>query len=756
MKKVVALFLTLCLLLSGCGTDDRKDASENHGRDSAENIGASGDNDSKGADESGDNGRKDMDGNNGNDRVDTDESGRKPADTSVKLYLQERQSVKFAGTEEGYQTINRYYDIMDGRFYLFRTEESLETWAPRICAQVYDSESQTLEQYILTPEIPGYEKYTVCSVGLTAEGDVSLKLSDIGSEAENGDTASLFLVKTDLQGNVLEVKDPFPDEAQYPWNVESNYKRAFHLPDGRTVLCEAGNDGFTADLFWFNGESAQRFGQLEWGMPGAFSCDGDGLLYYTAGGLLYRWDLEKDIRYELFRLSECGISNTIFDLGLIVDNAGDVLVCSLEQDELSVYVFSDRKKISDEVIQVTSLQGSYGMEYIKRKASTFPYDTGRLPVNIEAEENLEYQEDYRNRIVAELTAGKGPDILLLAEDDLRLLSEKGYLCDLSDMIPEDTKAEMIPSVLEMGTVDGRLTGITPHVEFSTLVTGNRTWEKDRWSVEEFLELAQSRDDWETLASFMGSNMSNYMLFYHMFGDGMVNTELLDLEQGSCNLNSDKFVEILELCKKYSEKKVNFESDDVNTLLKEGKIAASYVTIYNLSDFSEVMNRYGDDFHFVGFPTPEGIGNYVFPWGFYYLAVNANSPHKEECKEFITYLLSYENQFSVGSSGSSVRLDVIRDSIASRSLFEGGVDYVIKTNPDSLDGSMLLTLKPDGTPWLDEFMDFVKNTRPEPFMPKLLTSIMGSELKAYFEEGRSARDTADNLQNRVQLYLDEMK
>ena len=60
-------------------------------------------------------------------------------------------------------------------------------------------------------------------------------------------------------------------------------------------------------------------------------------------------------------------------------------------------------------------------------------------------------------------------MLLLSRNDIALLAEKGYLCDLSALIPEDIKTQMIPAVLELGTVNGRLVALTPQVEkFSKL------------------------------------------------------------------------------------------------------------------------------------------------------------------------------------------------------------------------------------------------------------------------------------------------
>lgn len=737
--RMAAVFLTVCLLLSACGADDKTE------QNAAGTVGSAGtENNQQG-------------GGSENDKTDKNEpngmmvSNSKALATANKLYLQERQSIQFHEPDNGYQAVNCFFDVYDGKVYLFRPETSAQEGngaadIQRLCVQTFDSKSQAIEQYLLTPEVPGLTDYTFYSVGLTADGEISMKLFDL-----NGNENSFFLAKMDLEGNMLETADSFPDEGEYPWNSDFySDQKVYHLADGKTVLSKWDMDTFTAVLTWFDGKSGQIITQIEGGTPQAVCCDADGILYCLAGGMLLRLDPEKNMQEELFRLNENGIEYSGGFALFPVDEG--MLLCRMDKEEILIYTLTDQKTVNNEEIRVACPEGTIGMEYIQRKASTFPYDTEGLPINIETPESEAYQEDYRNLVLAELAAGKGPDMLLLSRNDFTLLAEKGYLCDLSALIPEDIKTEMIPAVLELGTVNGRLVAFTPQVEFDTMITGNQTWEKDRWSISEFRELVKSRDDWEALLSFWNSTANFYTLYWTMFGNGIINSPLLDLEQGVSHLDSEEFVEILELCKKYGEKKVLLDESEVDSMLKGGKIAANRIAIYDLDHFSAVMSRYGNDCHFVGFPSETGSGSYVEAYSFQYLAVNENSPHKEEIKKFIAYLLDYDNQFTV--AGCSVRMDVIRDSIFK----DPYLGYVIlrSANPEEHQITLLEDLKPDGTPWLEEFLDFVKNSEPAPAMPDELLKIIGSELKSYYEDGRSARETADNIHNRVQLYLDERK
>lgn len=739
--RVAAVLLTVCLLMSACGADGHKQnpSGAAGSADTESDQPDSAQRDNSANNQAGQNGLNGMAASNSN-----------PAATGNKLYLQERQNIQFQEPEAGYQEMNRFFDVYDGKIYLFRPEApeqegSASPGGLRLCVQTFDSKTQAVEQYFLTPEVPGLTDYTFYSVGLTADSEISMKLLDL-----NGNGNSYYLAKMDLAGNMLETADSFPDETEYPWNLDFySSQKAYHLADGRTVLSNWNMDTFTAVLTWFDGKSGQIITQIEGGTPQAVCCDADGLLYCLAGGVLFRLDPEKNTQDELFRLNENGIDFS-GDFALFPVDEG-MLLCRLDKDELLIYMLTAQKPVNKEELVLSCPGGTSGMAYIQRKASTFTYDTGGLPIKLETAESEAFQEDYRNRIMAELAAGKGPDMLLLSRDDIALLADKGYLCDLSALIPEDVKAQMIPSVLELGTVNGRLAAITPQVEFNTMITGNQTWEKDHWNISEFKELLESRDDWEMMFSFFNSSTDFYTLYYWMFGNGIINSPLLDLEQGISHLDSEDYVEILELCKKYSEKNVSLDGDEIDTLLKEGKIAAKRVVIYDLVNFSTMMSRYGEDCHLVGTPSESGSGSYVEAYSFQYLAVNANSPHKEEIKNFLAYLLSYENQYTV--EGCSVRLDVLRDSVTE---YYNGYAIRRSADPDDHQFILLEDLKPDGTPWLEEFLDFVKSSEPAPAMPDELSAIIGSELQSFYEGGRSARETADNIHNRVQLYLDERK
>lgn len=68
----------------------------------------------------------------------------------------------------------------------------------------------------------------------------------------------------------------------------------------------------------------------------------------------------------------------------------------------------------------------------------------------------------------------------------------------------------------------------------------------------------------------------------------------------------------------------------------------------------------------------------------------------------------------------------------------------------------LAQKPDGTTYLEEYLDFVEGCKPVPYIPQQLKTIVSEESEPFFAGRKEAGEVADIIQRRVQLYLEEKK
>lgn len=667
---------------------------------------------------------------------------------TTSLWLKESKVVPFEGAEEGYQENIRSLAALGSSVCLFRTEYPVNGGRERLCIQIYDCETGETEKNTVALEIPGREEAYIVSMELTAERELSLKLA-LPEEEDN-----YFLVKTDLQGKVLTVEEPFPEN--YPWNQDFQAGvRGFPLADGRVILCRWDDAAQASVLTWYDraGGEEKPLGTLEGEYLMAVCCDGDGILYYyPAGGSIVRWDLEKNVREEQLALYREGIMIMGGEAGLVRNARGELVLCGLEygQEQVKAYVMTGAEPVYEESIRLSCLEESAGTLYLQNMAAEYSRESGGIPVVMESVSEADY-DDYRDRIFAELAKGEGPELLLLSRDDLRVLQDKNLLCDLTEVIPEEILEELIPGVAELGTVDGKMVGITPEIVFYTMLTANETWAEDRWNISEFTGLIKGKEDWECPVSYLSSGMDYYTLFWMVFCGDPEHTPFLDRDQGKCFFDSEAFIDILKICRKYGQPDTaRRDTGEHIDMLKGGDSLARVCYIYNgLGDFSELMEKYGRDCHIVGFPSDRESSGYIGNYLSGYLAVNVNAAHREEVRDFIAFVLDFENQYE--TNGNTVRMDVLQNSV----FYDEALQRYVRRMSGSSDTVVqMIALKPDGSSYIEEFLEFVENCVAEPGGSRKLFNIIGEELAACFEGHRSEEETAEIIQRRVQLYLDE--
>lgn len=675
----------------------------------------------------------------------------------TSLHVKKTETVQFAEPEEGYWEHNVSYKILGKKIYMLRIESTEGKYASRLCVQIYDTESGEMQQLRIVPQISEHEGSSILSADLTAGMELSLKMQD--TEAET----PAFLVRMNLEGEVLTVTDPFPEESSYPWNRDPlawDVAKVYDLSDGRTVLGRSNAEEETTRLTWFREDtgSEEPLGTVDSGYVRSLMLDEEGLFYYMSVSSLIRWDPLKNISEDLFRLHENGISTTAQEIGLIRNEEGEFLFCYIKSGKAIIFVLTDQES-SDEKIRLCSLMGSAGTGYFHPMAATFNQNGGGIPIHMELEGRYEYMEGYRNRIMAEMVAGEGPDILYVSRDDMILMQEKGMLCDLSDMIDQETKEVMIPGVLELGTVNGELVGLVPEVSFEVLGTSNKLWTGNSWNVKELISVLEAADNLEYPVVEYWVWASGEGILNGVFLKDLAKSGFLDFEQGKAHFDCEEFTDILELCKKYGDQRPSEEKwkesmsvDKCTKLLREGEIAVDIQYFYQgIHSYSSLAASYGDEGHIVGFPVESGSGCYVNSYSYGYLVVNAQAEHKEEISKYFDWLLNYDNQFK--TSGGCVRMDVIRDSVYKR--WDDSYVKLCSSDLDNIDGYMIDS-KPDGTSYLEEYLDFVENCEPTPYWPEQIKTIIDEEIAPFFDGKKSAAEVAAIIQNRVQLYLDETR
>ncbi|MBQ8813172.1 MAG: extracellular solute-binding protein [Lachnospiraceae bacterium] len=360
----------------------------------------------------------------------------------------------------------------------------------------------------------------------------------------------------------------------------------------------------------------------------------------------------------------------------------------------------------------------------------------------------------------DIVAGRTPDVMILDNYNMPVDSyiEQGMFEDLYEWIDKDkelNRKDLLANVMEAFTVDGKLYQMP--IGFSigtaaakTSVVGNR----EQWTVSEILEVMKNYPDSEAFDLVTRSELLTVCVMY--FGD-----TYLDVRNGTCDFESEEFIELLEWTARFPEE-IDYSSlgDDYwmneRSLYRENRVLLYVASIYSFDDMKQTKDYYfGEPITWIGFPTAEGIGSVLMEEGSF--AISAKSSCKEGAWELLSCFLSEEYQSDPDHFRLSVRNDVL-EALAEKAtepyyyLDENGnrVEY----EPTMGINGNEVTIQPLTRKEAKAYLEFIRSVDKTAFYNEELISLILEEAEGFFAGSKTAAETAEVIQRRASLYLAE--
>ena len=622
-----------------------------------------------------------------------------------------------------------------------------------ICSYTFDMDTQKAVKQEFAPEALKQMPPSFLSMFAAAEDELTLLLNSAVTDTDDAD----ILYTIDLTGKPL---DSAPSSLQGDGLTEilsQVNSRLFGIPDASPILTEWAADTNTARIYSLDMATGSRtlLAELKDSFVTALCPDGRNGLYYISGMELWHLDLDEQTSQVLCNIRSQGIE--AFHYNLLIDSQGRLALCTADGTRPMAYLLTDEEEVFDQnTLRLVRLD-SFNSNYLPSMATKWSTTSGSCKVKTESASGSDDQATLRDRTMMEIVSGKGPELMWVSDKDMRILAEKGALMDLSEIIPEDVKEQLLPGVQQAGTIDGKWVGITPEVDFCTVLTPDSVWSGDSWTATEVMDLVESRDDWEWPFTWNTGRMSASTMFWGFFAEDLTHSSYMDFENGISYFNGEEFIRTLEFCRKYGQDNPAGKTwDELYQMMGDGKCAACRAYYYDgMPSFASNMDRL-PNCHTVGIPTNNSSGSYLYS-SEGYLVVNANTANKDAIQSFITYLLDYDSQFTV-KTHSPVRKDVLRDrvNVRKRNPWNDEDDEMVCTIQISTSNPtyIMLPLKPDGSSYLEDFMAFAEGCGPKPYCPEAITDILAGELNSFFNGDKTAKDTAEIIHRKVQLYFDE--
>lgn len=412
---------------------------------------------------------------------------------------------------------------------------------------------------------------------------------------------------------------------------------------------------------------------------------------------------------------------------------------------IDAYDFQDlQSNINERIVAFNRSQDKYYIEVIKY-----------------GEDNY---QDGLNALNADVSAGKGPDIIEINDEMLlRRYGVKGIIEDLYSYMEQGEwprREDFVDNVLSCFETEGKLYGLVPFFKILSAVGNPNYITSDKVTfaqLKEMYEKNKKNTDITVYNAFTRSFLADHCVMRSL-------DNFVDMENRSCNFVDSDFQELLEFSAQFGDG--GWEDTFENyAKLQENKICLFYEgSIGGFQSYTHYRELLGEDVTLVGFPSisgssPEIITNSPF------LAINSKSKNKDAAWQFLctflddNYLSNSENfsnnvGFPVTESGF--------EKYAQRAMMNHAVmDAEGNMVPGSGEGSytnvrgetLTYPLYPTTEDEVAYIKKIIRNITPSKDYGEI-PNIIWEEIENYWNGTKTVQQVMEVIQNRAQLYLEE--
>lgn len=471
----------------------------------------------------------------------------------------------------------------------------------------------------------------------------------------------------------------------------------------------------------------------------------DGFLY-CLNNELYEFHFDTQIAEKLFNLSTYGLfsSDILFlakrgDVVEVIDNHGDS-----ESSELVSFTFGESDKRILTLGMVMTVQG------LEKAVAEFNRYSREYQVEI-----LDYYrqagnyEDAMEQLNLDVITGKAPDIISMSGIDSSLFSKKGLFSDLYDFMqddPECSKDMLMPSVCGAYEENGHLYSISPSFLLHSMwgyrdVTGGR-------SGVTFEELFQILEDSGKDLNAIGGFSADEPVLTRLCTVSM--DEFVDWENGICAFDGEYFKRALSFAKEYTG---NYTGGTWQEQIRNREVVMTVGLISGVSDYQIQNELFGGDAAFIGYPVAEGRGTAI-AFLDSDVAVNARKEDPAGAWEFVKFYLlqGYDGQ------GFPVLKEQFEQAMAAAMTEDYGMAEDGRTERIPKDsyhtGKEYIFIYAATQDDVDAVKALVESAEKKCEIYLTIQNIINEEAEGYFSGQVDLDRTADKIQNRVSLLLQE--
>lgn len=577
-------------------------------------------------------------------------------------------------------------------------------------------------------------------------------------------------LKLDAEGNVIEKKS-MPQEAV---GIFQNSERNIPMEDG-SVICVYHDEADWSKTYLgeYNMVNDTVSGKRELA-PGilnkwdynVMSVDEKGNLIFTGGSGIYRYQ-EGDT--EARQMMDYVNSDFFIENMTSIVELSDTSFLAIYMEDWNegvkagIFNYVKPEDIVDKKVMV--LAGQW-IDYNLRKR-VVDYNKNNQSYRIVIRDYSQYNtyDDYnaaQTKLNNDIISGDMPDILYTQGLPMENYINKGLIADIGKLIAEDeelSKVEFMQNVFDAYSVEGKLYQIISGFQVSSMAAKKKfVGDRTSLTMNEAKQIADSMGDGASVFSLDMNRNSFMVMALRYCGSQFVNPE-----EGKCTFNSEDFISMMEYAKTLpSAEEMNNRSEEdwdyywqsYQSQYREDRALLMQTELYNFMWMAEMMNgNFGEEISFVGFPSGDGQGAYLSANDTY--AISAKSKNIDEAWNFMRYYLTEEYQSTIYGFPVNKKIFLEKSKEATEKPYwtdENGVKQYYD-NTMYINGEEIV-IEPLTQQQLDQVIRYIESIHTSYYYNEYISNIVNEEIEAFFSGQKPAKDVADIIQRRAQLYMDE--
>ncbi len=494
-------------------------------------------------------------------------------------------------------------------------------------------------------------------------------------------------------------------------------------------------------------------------------------LILTDSSQLYGYNIGDKDATPIMNFINSDVLNTRFmDIKVLDDNS--ILAISSDWDsytydriiKLSKFVKVDPDNYKEKT--VLSLGCLWLSSSIRQDIIEFNKNSDEYRITIIDYSQYNTDDDYsagNKKFNSDIASGQCPDIII-AEDSSMISNyvSKGLFADLKKLMSKDGDVsidDLVPSVVEACSYDGKLYTIVPQFNINTVIGSKRMLGgKTSWTFDEFLAFEKSLPE----GTSMFQELVREEFFYSIMN--VVAGDYIDMHKASCYFNTPEFVSLLNYIKKLPTSEEYYNDDywenwnyeENETAFRTGKAVLLPYTIYSLYDYKCTLRGvFGEEITCIGYPCREGNGSSIYISNC--MAISAKSKNQDAAWDFVKRYVSeeYQKEITWGLPSTQKRFDELCEELKYDPYY---IDYDTGEKVEYKDtyyiGGQEIEIDPLTDAEIKALKDFVYSVTKLSEYNDEIQEIISEDTEPFFAGQKSAEDIVNIIQSRVSIYLKE--